>query len=244
MKQVVISDVKQARIEEVADPKALADWAVVKILAAPMCTEYKQYAEGKAHLPLGHEAAGIVAEAGPQSQVKAGDRVVVMPQYPCGQCVLCQAGEYIHCQNIIDFKAFSGQQYGNATYAQYILKPSWLLPQIPDDISIEQGSMLCCGLGPTHGALDRMFTAEDDVVLITGLGPVGLGGIINGVARGARVLGVTSNPYRAKLAMELGAEKIFPADTDTLQEILAYTGVQVLIKVSIVPGTKMPKSCC
>ena len=223
MKHVVIKGERQAEIVVVADPEPQHDWACVKIIAAPMCTEYKQYLSGNVNLPLGHEAAGEVVEVGTNSTVKVGDRVVVMPQYPCGKCTSCNSGEYIHCEHNIDFSSFTGKSYGNATYAQYILKPSWLLPKIPEDITIDQGSMLCCGLGPTFGALERLNVQAGDTVLITGLGPVGLGGIVNGIARGARILGVTNNPYRANLAIELGAEKVFPSTEYTLAQILDYT---------------------
>jgi L-iditol 2-dehydrogenase len=224
MKQIFITGKRKCEIRETPNPKAVKNWALVKITVAPMCTEYKQYVSGQVHEPLGHEAAGEVIDVAQPGRVKAGDRVVVMPQYPCGVCDLCLAGEYIHCQHTINIKTFTGEAYGNSTYAQYILKPDWLLPVIPDDISDEHASMLCCGLGPTFGALERMQTSSGDVVLITGLGPVGLGGVINARYKNCRVIGITGNPYRANLAIELGAEKIFnPLESDLEEQILAYT---------------------
>jgi L-iditol 2-dehydrogenase len=224
MKQVFITAKKQSEIKEVPTPKAKEDWAMVKITAAPMCTEYKQYASGQVNHPLGHEAAGEVVAVAQPGHVMVGDRVVVMPQYPCGICDLCISGEYIHCQNLVDIKAFTGSEYGSATYAQYILKPSWLLPVIPDSISYEHAGMLCCGLGPTFGSMERMNINAFDTVLITGMGPVGLGGIINAVFRNARVLVVTKNPYRAKLARKLGAELVLdPEDKSTTQQIMDAT---------------------
>ena len=225
MKQVFITGPKKTEIRDVPTPQAKEDWALVKITAAPMCTEYKQFANGKANHPLGHEAAGKVIEVAQPGKVNVGDRVVVMPQFPCGTCDLCISGEYIHCQHIVDQQLYSGSERGSSTYAQFILKQSWLLPVIPDDISTDHASMLCCGLGPTFGALERMNVAGGETVLITGLGPVGLGGIINGRYRNCRVLGVTKNPYRANLALELGAEKILnPDDPDIDKQILDITG--------------------
>ncbi|HMN60123.1 MAG TPA: hypothetical protein PJ988_07150, partial [Anaerolinea sp.] len=95
---------------------------------------------------------------------------------------------------------------GTAAYAQYLIKPDWLLLPIPEDISTEHAAMACCGLGPTFGAMQRLAVEAFDTLLICGLGPVGLGGVINAVRRGARVIGVESNPYRAQLALQLGAE--------------------------------------
>jgi L-iditol 2-dehydrogenase len=224
MKQVFITGPKTAEIKEVPTPQAKDDWALVKIDVAPMCTEYKQYESGEVNHPLGHEAAGEVLDVAQPGKVNVGDRVVVMPQFPCGECELCLTGEYIHCQNIVDQKHFSGSDYGSSTYSQYIQKQSWLLPVIPEDISTEHASMLCCGLGPTYGAIDRMAIVKDDVGLITGLGPVGLGGIINARYRNSRVIGVSKNKYRADLAIELGADTVLdPEDPDLKKQIMSLT---------------------
>ena len=60
--------------------------------------------------------------------------------------------------------------------------------------------------------------------MVTGLGPVGLGGIINARYRGARVIGVESHPYRAELAKKLGADIVLnPNDEDILDQIHDFT---------------------
>ena len=71
-----------AGVVEVPQPQARDDWVVVKVLVAPMCTEYKGYEAGSENLFLGHEAAGEVVETAQPCKVKPGDRVVVMPQFP------------------------------------------------------------------------------------------------------------------------------------------------------------------
>jgi len=104
---------------------------------------------------------------------------------------------------MINFEAFHASHDGSATMAQYLVKPDWLLIPIPDDVSYDHAGMACCGLGPTFGAFNSMKVDRFDTVLITGLGPVGLGGIVNARYRGARVIGVESNPWRAQRACEL-----------------------------------------
>ena len=213
---------RQAQVVDVPDPQPKEDWVLVKVHVAPLCTEYKGFVAGRPGDYLGHEAAGEVVAVAQPGRVKVGDRVVVMPQAPCGKCELCLAGEYIHCEQTVDFAAFYGSREGSATMAQYLLKPDWLLVPIPDGMSYDHASMACCGLGPTFGAFERIGLSAFDTVLITGLGPVGLGGIINARYRGARVIGVDSNPYRAKLALELGAAvALDPAEA--LEEIKAFT---------------------
>lgn len=224
MKIMTITGKQQCEPVERLDPNPAGDVVVVKIQVTPMCTEYKAYAGGVVTDTLGHEAAGVVVAVAQPSRVKEGDRVVVMPQYPCGKCVLCLQGEYIHCPNTFDVLKATGNSAGSATYAQYVLKPDWLVVPIPDDISTEHAAMACCGLGPTFGAMEKLKVDRFDTLLITGLGPVGLGGVINGVYRGARVIGVDGNPFRAELALKLGAEVVLnPSDGDIRRHILELT---------------------
>jgi L-iditol 2-dehydrogenase len=225
MKKVVIVGEREASVVDVPIPKAREDWVLVKIQVAPMCTEYKSFVAGYRSEFLGHEAAGEVVDIAQPGKVKVGDRVVVMPQYPCGKCPLCLAGDYIYCQNTVDFNAFTGSPEGRATMAQYLLKPDWLLVPVPEGMSYEHASMACCGLGPTFGVMEEILVDAFDTVLITGLGPVGLGGVINARHRGARVIGVDSNPWRAERALALGAEVVIdPGDADAVKKILNLTG--------------------
>ena len=70
---------------------------------------------------------------------------------------------------------------------------------------------------------------------------MGLGGIINATHRGAKVIGVESNPYRAQKALDLGAFAVVdPTTPDALQQLLAITdngrGVDHSIDCSGVPA--------
>jgi threonine dehydrogenase-like Zn-dependent dehydrogenase len=104
------------------------------------------------------------------------------------------------------------------------MQQDWLLYPVPDDISIEHASMACCGLGPTFNAVNKMNVTPLDTVLISGLGAVGLGGVVNARVRGARVIGLESNPWRANLAKQLGAEVVIdPTDPHALEHVLDLT---------------------
>ena len=233
MKVAAIVARREAALVDKPDPKPTKELVLIKILVAPMCAEYKAFRDGHETDNLGHEAAGEVVEVAQSGRAKVGDRVVVMPQYPCGKCPLCLAGEYIHCEHV------ASPANGVATYAQYVLKQDWLLVPIPGGMSYEHASMACCGLGPTFGAMQLMGVDAFDTVLITGMGPVGLGGVINGVHRGARVIAVEPHPYRAELACDLGAEVcVDPDEGDALARIMDLTdgvGVDKAIDCSGVP---------
>ena len=225
MKVVQTTDDKQVLLAEVPDPQAQGEWVVVKILSAPMCTEYKAYQAGRGLTSMGHEAAGEVAAVDQSSLVKVGDRVAVMPQTSCGTCDLCLAGEYIHCQQQPDPAGLGVYEHGTGTYAQYVIKQDRFLVPLPDSVSFDHGSMACCGLGPTFGAMQRMNVGSGETVMVTGIGPVGLGGVVNACHRGARAIAVETIPYRRELALRLGAvAAIDPTADGAREEVMELTG--------------------
>ena len=225
MKVAAITGEEQAGVVDVPDPKIAENYALVKVHSVPMCTEYKAFEKGSVGQNFGHEAAGEVVEIVQPGKVKVGDRVAVMPQSPCGTCWLCLKGEYIHCQNNRRTREVCGTETGTSTYAQYVIKQDWQLVPIPDGVSYDHGGMACCGLGPTFGAMQYMNVDSFDTVLITGLGPVGLGAVINAAYRGARIIAVESHPFRAELAKKLGAETVIdPTGPGALQQIMDLTG--------------------
>lgn len=225
MQLAAITGPRACEIRDVPEPRAKGGIVKVKLLAVPMCTEYKTYEKGGPADCLGHEAAGEVVDAAGSTLRRAGERVVVMPLSPCGLCDLCRRGDYIHCQHPVNTLQACASPTGVATYAQYCLKQDWLCLPVPEDISIDHASMACCGLGPSFNAMQRMRVDGYDTVLVTGLGPVGLGAVVNGVVRGARVLAVEANAYRADLARRIGAAQVLdPRDPDVLDQIRSLTG--------------------
>ena len=222
MKRAAITGVRQAVLLDTPIPEPKEDWVLVKVHAVPLCTEYKNWLTGNEY--GGHEAAGEVVKVAQPGKVKVGDRVVVMPGWPCGKCALCFAGEYIHCQNWYDHHEFSGLAHGGDTHVQYLLKQDWLLVPIPDGLSYELASLACCGVGPTFGAMENMNVGATDTVLITGGGPVGLGGVVNAKYRNAKAILVEPLPYRQQKAKELGADLVLdPSDPELRTKIMQFT---------------------
>ena len=130
---------------------------------------------------------------------------------PAASARCCVAGDYIHCEHARRRRRSSpARREGSATYAQYLLKPDWLLPPIPDGVSYEHASLACCGAGPVVRRLRSAWASSAfDTVLITGLGPVGLGAVVNARFRGARVIAVESHALpRASARCEMGAEAV------------------------------------
>ncbi|WET76258.1 zinc-binding dehydrogenase [Amycolatopsis sp. QT-25] len=232
MRTIRIDGPRRCALADKPMPAIDRDYALLRVRVAPMCNEYLAYRDGiylERNRPdsLGHEMAGEVVATRPGSRFDTGDRVVALCGYPCGHCVSCQDGYYAHCCAPDDPRQVCGSESGECGFAQYAIKPEHLLVPIPDDLSYEHASMICCGLGPTYGALQRTLLHPGDSVLITGLGAVGLGGVLNVKARGARAIGVSRSPYRAALAGELGCDAVVdPSATDAREAILDLTGGQ------------------
>lgn len=210
MKKAAIIGERKAELIDAPIPDIPEDGVLVKVHVAPMCAEYKGFVSGSSSDCLGHEAAGEVVESR-SPRYKVGDRVVLMPLTSCGTCHFCESGDYIHCLE---------NPMKDATMAQYVAKPASLVRPIPDGVTYEKAALACCALGPSFGALHSLGANAFNTILITGLGPVGLGAIVNAKFIGARVIAVDTNPYRTAIARELGADEILdPTDPDIRSKI-------------------------
>lgn len=228
---------RQVRIGTRPLPRIDGDYVLLKVLVAPMCNEYVAYTDGiylERNRPdsLGHEMAGEVVQAPWGASVRPGDRVVALCGYPCGGCDPCRRGYYSHCAHTDDPRAVCGSATGDCGFAQYAVKPAWMLERLPDDLSYEHASMACCGLGPTFGAMERLGVTAGSTVLITGLGAVGLGGVINAKARGAQVIGAARSPYRTELAKKLGCDRVVGPSRDEVMEATGGRGADYVIECS------------
>jgi len=225
MKKVVILGERQVGLVEVPVPQPKQDWVLVKVHASALCTEYKSYLLGRPLNLGGHEGTGEVIEVAQPGTVKPGDRVVIMPGFPCGKCPFCLAGDMVYCENNYDFEQVFGSKYGMGTFAQYTLVPDSRLLPIPDGVSYKHATMAIDGIGASFGAFQAIGIGVSDTLLVTGLGPVGLGAVVNARFRGTRVIGVEPVAWRKKRALEMGAEAVFdPGETDLVEKIRGLTG--------------------
>ena len=241
MKTVEINGRRDCRVIDKPMPSIRGNYALLKVEVAPMCNEYVAYEdlvflERNRPDSLGHEMAGEVVAVPDGSPVEVGERVVALCGFPCGHCWACLRGYYAHCVHPEDPRAVCDSESGECSFAQYAVKADWMLLPIPDSLSYEHASMACCGLGPTFGAMERVGVDAFSTVLITGLGAVGLGGVINAKFRGAKVIGVARSPYRAQLARDLGCDAVLdPSEVDVREAIAELTdgrGVDVALECS------------
>lgn len=83
MKKAVIVGERQATLVDVPEPQPVENWVVVKIHAAPMCAEEKQFVSGEPADLLGHEAAGevvaVAQEAFECSASQQSAKIILQP---------------------------------------------------------------------------------------------------------------------------------------------------------------------
>ncbi len=154
----------------------------------------------------GHEPCGIIERVGPGVRhFKADDRVVIYHIAGCGVCRDCRSGWMINCSQP-DREAYGWQRAGG--HADFLLAEERTLVALPDELSYLDGAMVACGMGTAYAACLRADVSGRDLVLITGLGPVGLGAALLCQAMGARVVGVEFVAERRELARKLGITSV------------------------------------
>lgn len=236
MKSLVLYRGK-AEIEIVPDPVPHGEWVVVKVESSPLCgSDKKAFLSDTPVRVAGHEGTGVVEAVAGSSLLKVGDRVVLNPLSGCGHCWYCKTGNYIYCPQ---------KPQWTSHFAEYTLLQDFVCTKLPDDIDFDLGSLACCALGPGMGSIRRMNVQAFDKVLITGMGPVGLGALALAKFQGAYVIAVESAPYRVKLAREMGADVVLdPMDPEILDQIRTVDPRTPLFKAIECSGNSKAERLC
>jgi len=219
MNAVGMGDSK-ATLIQLPTPRPQGNQVLVKLHASMICgSNLSSFHRPGGCSISGHEACGEVVAVAHSTRLKVGDRVALNPLNGCGNCRYCRTGNVIVCSNKSPFEGH---------FAQYSSVSDIMCTLIPDDISYEEGALLGCGLGPAYGGLKYVGARSFDTVVITGLGPVGLGATALATFMNARVIGIDMEPYRLDVAKQLGAAvTLSPAEDDfedKLREAIGPTG--------------------
>jgi (R,R)-butanediol dehydrogenase / meso-butanediol dehydrogenase / diacetyl reductase len=179
---------------------------------------------------IGHEMSGVVsAVGGGVERWSPGDRVVVRPLDPCGDCPACAAGHSHICQNL----DFLGIDTPGAFQTHWTV-PAHTLHRLPDSVDDEIGALIEPLAVACHDV--RLGeVAEGERAVVIGAGPIGT--LVALVARhaGADVLMTEVNPYRVEFARSLGFETLHGAEADVathVQELTDGAGADVVFEVS------------
>jgi alcohol dehydrogenase len=171
---------------------------------------------------LGHEIAGTVEGAGPDSDTKSGARVAVYPWVGCGQCAACKLGD----ENICTAPRHLGINVDGG-FATYVLvpHPRYLIDYTPLPAGYA-GALMCSGL-TAYAALKRLADrAARAPLLLIGLGGVGLMGLALARAMyGTAPLVADIDPKKREAALAAGAAEAFdPSDPNARKALLRASG--------------------
>ncbi|MFI8836493.1 2,3-butanediol dehydrogenase [Streptomyces afghaniensis] len=247
MQAAVWYGARDVRIAEVDVPTPRRGEVLIEVAYCGICgSDLHEYADGPHAIPvaephpasgataplvLGHEFCGTVAALGPSvTGLAVGDRVAVEPNYRCGECPRCRAGEYNICRHF----GFAGLM-GNGGMAEYAAIPAYMAHRLPDDVSLEQAALFEPASVALH-ALRRAGTTPETVTVV-GLGPVGLLTVRLAAERKVRrIVAVDVSPARLHRAAGLGATDLIDADPEEgagerIRELTGGEGVDVAFEV-------------
>lgn len=195
-------------------PRPRGQEVVIRIHTALICgSNVGSFRGEKMSLVGGHEGAGEVVTVAQPTRLKVGDRVGLSPLNACGVCEYCRRGETILCRHRPSYLG---------CFSQYTRVHESVCTLLPEAVSYEHGALLGCALGPAYGALRTIGVRAFDTLVVTGLGPVGLGATALAGFMGVRVLGVELDGWRRERALALGATEVFdPSDAQAVARLKA-----------------------
>ncbi len=183
---------------------------------------------------LGHEAAGVVVEVGPDAKGwSVGDRVATLQRMSCGKCVHCDEGRNSLCKH--DVRFFGEELAGG--YAPYLVAPVQGLGRIPASVSWPVAATTCCTTGTAvHVVRTRGRVRPGETVVITGAsGGVGMQAVQLARLDGARVIAVTSSEAKRQALLDAGAHHVIASkDLEFAAEVRRLTegeGAQVCLEI-------------
>jgi glucose 1-dehydrogenase len=250
VKAVVVTPRQEGtgRVEEVPDPKAGPDQALVEVLDVGVCGTdleilqglYGEAPEGDDYLVIGHENFGRVAEAPANSGLAAGDHVVCIVRRPDPvPCPQCAAGEFDMCSNgrytergIKGLHGFMAEYYTEVP--DYIVK----LPENLTDIGvlIEPLTVVEKGVLQTEAIQNRMTWTPKEAV-VTGAGPIGLMATLLLRAKGYDVYTVDlveRDSEKVRIVEACGAQYV-KGDEETLTELAKrINGIDLIVEATAV----------
>lgn len=243
MQAVVFHGIGDIRLEDVDEPKIKDDTdAIVRITASAICGTDLHFVRGtvpglKEGTILGHEAVGIIEDAGKGVRnLRTGDRVVIPSTVACGYCSYCRAGYFAKCDsanpkgNRAPTVFFGGPAENgglDGLQAEYARIPFANVGpvKLPSHISDDQ-AILISDIFPTAYFGARLADVkEGNTVCVFGCGPVGQFAIASAkLMRAGRIFAVDCVPSRLEMARAQGAEVINFEEEDPTKVIVELTG--------------------
>jgi S-(hydroxymethyl)glutathione dehydrogenase/alcohol dehydrogenase len=260
IKGAVLRDVRKLGIENLTLDPPKAKEVLIKIEYCGFCHSDLSHIIGNIPSPfpmlMGHEAAGVVEQVGPEvAKIKKGDRVVACWMVPCGSCPTCVSGHGNVCMG--NFHALlnntlldgtmrlhdkSGQDVHHhilvAGFATHAVIPENGALKVPDELPLDQACFMgCCVPTGIGAAMNKANVKYGDSVAVFGLGGIGLNAVRGAALRGAYpLIAVDLEGSKEKIAREFGATHFVNASKEDpvkkIQELTAGGGVNIALECS------------
>ncbi len=250
MKALAWHGKNDVRIDNVEDPKIQDSKDIIlKVTTCAICGSdlhllHDYVPTMKSGDVLGHEFMGIVEEAGKDSNLKAGDRVVVPFNIACGECFFCKKGLFSVCDRSNPNSETAKKMMGHSPsglfgyshmlggfpggQAEYVRVPFANVGPLKIESDIDDESILFLSdIFPTgYMAAENAGIEKGDTVAVWGAGPVGQFCIQSAWLLGAgRVISIDTIPERLALARDKGkAETIDFMEGDVYEKLMEMTG--------------------
>jgi S-(hydroxymethyl)glutathione dehydrogenase/alcohol dehydrogenase len=212
---------------------------LVQMKASGICHTDLDHTWRKEQLIVGHEGAGIVAEAGEGvGNIKPGDHVVLNWAIPCGQCFQCKRG----AKNICEARPilpperyqYAGgalkPMFGLGTMAEMTLVPYQAVTCIPEFVPFAIAAIMGCGVMTGYGSVVNVAKVEPgSSVAVLGCGGVGLSVLQASLFRKAgKIIAIDLVPGKLDRAKAFGATDVILADRGDAGLLAAAAKVKTL----------------
>ncbi|SFC39938.1 alcohol dehydrogenase, propanol-preferring [Bacillus sp. OV322] len=225
MQAVFFPGDKKVEVRQVEIPKPGPGEVLIQMKASAICRSDMSLYYGTSVfegtktglVSPGHEPAGIITQVGDGvSKFQEGDRVAVYLALGCGECAHCKSGYKMFCK---EFKCIGFDANGGD--ADYMAVPAENCMRLPDDMSFVTAAVSTDAVGTLFHAQKRLGISGRDKLVIFGMGPMGVAGVMIARALGATVIAVDMIDERLEMAKELGADYVINGKNTNVQEEIA-----------------------
>jgi (R,R)-butanediol dehydrogenase / meso-butanediol dehydrogenase / diacetyl reductase len=182
---------------------------------------------------LGHEMSGVVEAVGEKVKaINVGQKAVIRPLDPCGDCPACIAGHQHICHNL----KFLGLDTDGAMQEIWVV-PAHTIHILPDTIKMDHAALIEPLAVACH-ALRLSGLKSGEKALVIGGGPIGI--LVGLVAReaGGNVTVSEVNTNRITIAEKMDFTVVNPIETNLAEAINGSTGGKGADVVFEVSGTQ------
>jgi len=212
MLAAVLKDFNQLVLEDVPAPKPGLNEVVVRVKSCGFCaTDYKAIKGIRRNVTFpcipGHEASGIVAEAGAAVEYfREGDEVIIHPVGSCGVCRQCRTGNAHYCEHGFTAGGDGSEDVWPGAFAEYMKTKAWCLFHKPKGISFDAAALTEPLAGAWKGVIQYSEMKVGDDVVIIGVGGIGILAVMVARAAGAaRLIAIDISDFALRNAGILGA---------------------------------------